>query len=120
MQQQILTFLTRWLANGLGLALAAAVGILSVSGGIKTYIGSALILALLNAIIKPVLVILTLPLITLTLGFFLLIINGTVLYLLDVLFGSIKFDNFIYAMLAGIVIGLVNYIVTILFERYSK
>lgn len=120
MLKQILTFASRWVANALGLGVAYAVGIIDITGGIKSFVISALILAVLNAIMKPLLIILTLPLITLTLGFFLIVINGVVMYLLGLFMGSVTVNNFLYAMLAGIIIGLLNYIVTILYERFSS
>lgn len=120
MTKQIIVFIARWLANGLGLWAAATLGAISIDGGVKGYVISALFLALLNAIIKPLLIIFTLPLIEFTLGFFLIVINGLVVYLLSLFYGSLQINNFMWAMLAGIIIGLVNYIVTILFERLDK
>mgnify|MGYP003584995522 CR=1 FL=1 len=118
MIKQLLQFLTRWLVNCLGLWIAGAVGVLTISGGTIYLVVSALLLALLNAVMKPILIIISLPIIAISLGFFLIIINGIVVYALDMLYSPLKVQNFWYAMLAGIVIGLVNYIVTIVYERF--
>lgn len=101
----------------MGLWAASFLSLLSLSGGAKSYIIAGLILALLNAVLKPILIIFTLPIIALTLGLFLIIINAIILYVLSIFFSSLVLDSFIYTMLAGIVIGLVNYIVTFMFER---
>jgi putative membrane protein len=117
MLKQLVQFISRWTVNSLGLALCAYITIIDVTGGVVSFVIAGLLLALLNALIKPLLIIFSLPLIALTLGFFLIIINGVVMYLLSVLYEPLNIQNFWYAMVAGIIIGLVNYIVTILYER---
>jgi putative membrane protein len=120
MFKQILTLLTRWVANSLGLWLAVYWGLIAINGGSKSFIIGGLLLAILNALLKPLLIILTLPLIAVTLGFFLIVINAAVIYVLSLFYSSLILDSFLYTMLAGIVVGLVNYIVTIIFERVFK
>jgi putative membrane protein len=117
MAKQILQLIIRWFANSIGLWLATIIGLISVSRSTISFILAGLILALLNAILKPILIIFTLPLITLTLGFFLIIINAIILYFLSLIYSGLTLDNFILTILAGMVIGLVNYILTITFER---
>jgi putative membrane protein len=78
MAKQILQLIIRWFANSIGLWLATIIGLISVSRSTISFILAGLILALLNAILKPILIIFTLPLITLTLGFFLIIINAII------------------------------------------
>jgi len=117
MRKQFILFLTRTAANYAGLAISAYAGILTINGGVRTYIIGALLLAVLNAIVKPLLIIISLPLIAVTVGLFLIIINGVVLYILSFLYLPLEINNFWWAMVAGIVIGLVNYIVTIIYER---
>ena len=117
MLKQLIQFISRWVVNSLSLTLCAYLTIVDVSGGVASFVIAGLLLAILNAVIKPMLIIFSLPLIALTLGFFLIIINGLVMYLLSLLYDPLVFQNFWYAMVAGIVIGLVNYIVTILYER---
>lgn len=120
MTKQLLTFSTRWLANCLGLIVSVYFSIVEISGGLTTLIVSALLLALLNALVKPLLIIFSLPIIALSLGFFLIVINGIVIYLLSALYGPFDIANFWLAMVAGIIIGLVNYIVTISYERFFE
>ncbi len=120
MRKQIPRFLLRLLANFLGLWLIFASGILTNQPSWLTITAGSLILALLNAILKPLMVILTLPAIALSLGFFLIIINGTIFYIAGQLFAPLEADSFWAAILAGLVIGLVNYILTLLLEVKFK
>ncbi len=119
MTNQFIQFITRWVANCLGLAVATTFNIIMINGGVRFLIVSGLLLALLNAIIKPILIIISLPLIAVSLGFFLIIINGIVVYLLNVIYPPLYIHNFWYAIVAGIIVGLVNYIVTIVYERFQ-
>lgn len=75
----------------------------------------ALILSLINAIIKPILSFLALPVTCLTLGLFQLVINTLMLLLaswVSGLFGlTLEFDSFWWALLAGVIIGILSAIV---------
>jgi putative membrane protein len=113
-------FLLRWFVCSLGLWVAA--GILgeriSYDSRIAVIVIAGLILAMVNAIIKPVVVILSLPAILFSLGLFMLVINGLMVMLVSKLYPELQVTNFTAALLAGMVIGLVNYLVsTILEER---
>ena len=71
-------------------------------------IAAAAVLGILNVLVKPILVILTLPLTILTLGLFLLIINALVFYWTGKLVSGIEIDSFFSAFVAALVISLVN------------
>lgn len=110
--------LVRWFVCGFGLWVAAALlgnDRLSVESGSVVVIGG-LILALINAIIKPIVVILSLPAILFTLGLFMVVINGLMVMLASALYDPLQVSSIWSAMLAGIVIGLVNYLVTAVLE----
>jgi putative membrane protein len=118
MKRPFSRFLIRWLVCSLGLWIAA--GLL---GQRVTYesrfiviIIAGLILALVNAIIKPVVVILSLPAILFSLGLFMIVINGFMVFLVSKLYSPLHVTNFGAAMLAGMIIGLVNYLVTTILE----
>lgn len=68
----------------------------------------AIILGLLNAFLKPLLVILTIPVTILTLGLFLLVINAVIILLCAKLVEGFRVDGFWYAMLFSIVVSLIN------------
>jgi putative membrane protein len=65
----------------------------------------ALVLAVLNAIVKPILVVLTLPVTILTLGLFLLIINAIMVLLCDELVDGFRVDSFWYALFFSILVS---------------
>lgn len=68
----------------------------------------ALVLAVLNAIVKPLLVILTLPLTIITLGLFLLIINVLIIILADKFVSGIKIDGFLWAFIFGLLLSVIS------------
>jgi putative membrane protein len=117
MKKQIIRFFVRWFANSSGLYLAAHLfHLVEYQDQIVVIIVAGLVLSILNALIKPVLVILALPAIALTLGIFTIIINGFIVYLVTLLYGPLQVQSFWGAVLVGMVIGLVNYIVTIFID----
>ncbi len=111
-------FVFRWFVSSLGLWIAA--GLLGDSidyqSRLRVIIIAGLILAIVNTIIKPVVVLLSLPAILFTLGLFMIVINGLMVLLASALYDPLKVDNFGAAMLAGMIIGLVNYLVLTILE----
>lgn len=109
----LIRFLIRWLVCSLGLWIAA--GILSSSIDYSrnpiVIIIAGLLLAVLNTVLKPILIILSLPAIILTLGLFMMIINGLTVFLVSKLYTPLHVTNFWAAIFAGMVIGLVNFLV---------
>ncbi len=68
----------------------------------------AVLLAIINAVIKPILIFLTIPITILTLGLFILVINALLLMLIDALLEGLKIKNFGWAVLFGIVLSIIN------------
>jgi putative membrane protein len=121
MKKQFINFLIRWFVNSLGLLVAAQIfNLVDYQNRISVIIIAGFILSVLNVLIKPILVIFTLPAIALTLGIFMIIINGFIVFLATELYGSLHVSSFWSAVLVGIVIGLVNYVVTILTEVFER
>jgi putative membrane protein len=116
-------FLLRWFVCGLGLWISAAIlggNRLTVQDSLGVLVISGLVLAILNTIIKPLLVLLSLPAILFSLGLFMIVINGLIVLLASKLYGPLQVENFGAAILAGMIIGFVNYLVTtILDSRHS-
>lgn len=77
----------------------------------------AVILALLNFIVKPVLVLLTLPITVLTLGLFLLVVNAIIILLADALMGGFEVSGFWIALLFSLLLSLFQ---SILFSFLDK
>lgn len=112
-------FLVRWLVCSLGLWIAAGILSSSVSYGnrVGVVIIAGLVLAIINAILKPILVLLSLPAILLTVGLFMVVINGLTVYIASRLYTPFHITNFGVAIVTGIIIGLVNYLVTAILEE---
>ena len=81
---------------------------ISVSGGAGTYLIVAIVLGFLNAFIKPILTILTIPITILTLGLFLLVLNVLMVYLTAYLVSGFAVSGFIAALLFSIVVSIVT------------
>lgn len=121
MNNPFVRFLMRWLVCSLGLWIAAALlgdNINYESGSVIVI--SGLLLAIINVVIRPIVVILSLPAILFSLGLFMIVINGFMVFLVSKLYTPLNIDDFWAAMLAGIVIGLVNYLVTAILEMRTN
>ncbi len=113
--------LIRWLITGVALFAAAWLvpGITVEADGWTVYAVMAVLLALINAIVRPILKLLTCPLIILTLGIFVLVINGFTLWLASVIaqewFGvSYTVDGFGPAFLGSLVVSIVSVVLSAL------
>ncbi|NLN87323.1 MAG: phage holin family protein [Syntrophomonadaceae bacterium] len=110
----------RWILNILAIIVTAALltGFeVSVWGAI---VGS-LVLGLFNAIIRPVLLILTLPLNIVTLGLFTFVINGLMLWLTSVTVKGFDIHGFGWAILSAAVLSLFSFVISYFVEdRYIE
>lgn len=103
--------LVQWLIGAVAFMIAAyLLPGFKVDGMVAALIGAA-VLGLANMVVKPVLVFFSLPITILTLGLFLLVVNGLVLWLVSALVPGISVVHFGWAILAALVISLVNGIV---------
>jgi putative membrane protein len=102
-------FLIAWLALAAAVAVAAAVlpG-MDVDGGFFTYVWIAAIFAIVNTILGPLVRIVSLPLMVITLGLFSLVVNGFLIVVTDWLSSSLDVDGFGTAILAALVISIVD------------
>jgi putative membrane protein len=119
--------LIRWVITGLALFAAAWLvpGIVVEGSGWTVYAVMAVILALINAIVRPVLKLLTCPLIILTLGIFVLVINGFTLWLSSQIaqswFGvGYSVDGFGAAFLGGLIVSVVSVILSALVREEEE
>jgi putative membrane protein len=83
---------------------------------VPALIGAALLLGILNAFVRPVLLLLSVPLILLTLGFFILILNGLMLYLVPSIVIGFHVDSFGSAFWGAIVISIVSWLLSAFFR----
>lgn len=68
----------------------------------------AIVLALLNAIVRPLLILLTLPITILTLGLFLLVINAIIIFLATKFVHGFRVDSFGWAVLFSVLLSLIT------------
>lgn len=109
-QKKLLRFLGNWIINTLAVAVAVAVlhGHINYERWNYLLIAS-LLLGLLNAFVRPILMLLALPLLIFTLGLFMLVINALLLYFVGVLMAPhFTVDSFGFAFLGAIIIGIVS------------
>lgn len=114
MSKQLIVFCIRWMLISLGLWVASRLlgsSFHDTGATTGTFLIAGLVLSLVNSILKPIIVVLSLPAILLTLGLFMLVVNGLMVYIalkfvpgLDVTFWG--------AVLTGMIISLINYVIT--------
>lgn len=102
-------FIVRLLVTALAVWLAAYIlpGV-HLQNDAKTIIIVALVLALLNAIVKPILIILTIPVTIITLGLFLLVINALMVIWTSRLVDGFKVDGWLTALLFSLIVSFVS------------
>jgi putative membrane protein len=104
--------LVGWAINAASLlALPYLIDAVSVSGfGAALLV--ALVLGLLNTLIRPVLLVLTLPINLLTLGLFTFVINGLMFWMADAMFDGFEIASFGWAIVAAILYSLISWAVS--------
>lgn len=113
--------MARLLANAIGLWVAARLSRNIDYNDSLLVIGvAALIFSFFNAILRPILIILALPAIILTLGLFMLVVNGVVVWLVSALYPPFEVRTFGAAVLAAIIVWLVNYGLSIFFYDQTE
>ena len=105
----MLRFIIRILGNAVALYVAFLIvpGFL-VSGSWEQYLIAGLILALLNMLVRPVLKVISFPLILLTLGLLTFIINILMLWILDYLVSFVAIESLIALIWTTIIVSIVN------------
>jgi putative membrane protein len=110
-------FLLTWLLTAVALVITAQL----VKGFVVTSFVAALIaaviLGLINAIVRPILVLLTLPITFVTLGLFLLVINALTLLLAGAISPGFQVQGFVPALIGSIVLTIVASVLNFVAER---
>jgi putative membrane protein len=112
------TILARILLNGLALWVAARLlpGI-HYQGDLWSLLLAGLVVGALNLLVKPLVTLLSLPLVLVTFGLFYLVINGFLLWLADRLLDGLSVDSFLWAIVGGFFLALWNLVLRALFEK---
>lgn len=108
-----------WLLNAAALWLTALIGIGIQFNPMTVWnvLLAALILGLVNALIKPIMIVLTLPVNIVTLGLFTLVINTFVLYIVAWLTPAMQITGFWQALLAAIILSIISTILSSVLGR---
>src|SRR6266700_5883169 len=113
-------FLIRVLVNALAIIFAAAILPGIQVDSFVSALGAGLVLGLVNAFVRPILLILTLPITLLTLGLFLLVLNGFCFWLVASLVKGFHVAGFGSALLGSRVFSVVSWLVTALVSDSGK
>ena len=116
MKRQFFTFVVRWILNSFGLWIAVRIfgtgySDAQLSECFVAFLFAGLIFSIVNAVLKPIAIILALPAILVTLGLFTVIVNGLMVYISLKLAPGLSM-TFCNLVLTGLVLSLVNYIVS--------
>lgn len=120
MKRQFFVFLVRWGLNSFGLWIAVRLfgtgyANVNATAGLSGFLLGGLIFSIINSILKPIAVILALPAILITLGLFMLVVNGLMVYISLKLAPGLSM-SFINSILTGMLLSLINYIVSAALE----
>jgi putative membrane protein len=116
MKRQLMVFIIRWILNSFGLWVAVRIFGTGYSNellnsSLHVFLLAGLIFSIVNAILKPIVIILALPAILVTLGLFTIVVNGFMVYISLKLAPGLQM-TFWHSILTGLVLSLVNYIVS--------
>lgn len=124
MKKQIRVFLVRWFLNTAGLWIAIRLfgtgfpdELLTV--GFGGFLLAGLIFSIVNSVLRPIVIILSLPAILLSLGLFTFIVNGFMVWISLALAPGIQM-TFFFSVITGMLLSLINYVMSSVFDiRYD-
>jgi putative membrane protein len=113
--------LITWAGNVLALYVAAwALPGVDYGHDGWTLLLAGIVFTLVNRLVKPVVTILSIPFIVVTLGLFLLVVNALMLYLTDWIVPGFELRSFGAAVVAAIIVSLVNWVLHLAFGRPGR
>lgn len=111
--ERTVSFIMRWFLCSLGLWIAVQLfgydTLSSVPMSVATFLLAGLIFSAINAIIKPVITVLSLPFVLVTMGLFTIIINGLMVWLTIAISPNIHM-SFGWAIVSSLILSLINYL----------
>ncbi len=112
--------LLRWLVNALALLAATQIIPGFEIASFYSALVAALVLGLLNAVIRPILIVLTLPVNIVTLGLFTFVINGLLVWFMATFVKGVSVDGFLPAMAVGILAWAVSTLMSWFFSEIEE
>ena len=113
-------FLIRWFVTSIAIFIVANLFKVIDIYDLKALIIGALVLGILNAILRPILVFLTLPINILTLGVFLLVINGFILALVGLIVPGFEIKSFWNAFWGALLISIISALINFVIKSDGK
>jgi putative membrane protein len=114
----IVKLLVAWVILAAAIAITAAlVPSVEVDGGVLTLLGVSMLFALVNALLGPLLRLISLPLTLITLGLFALVVNGILLGITAGLTDSLDVGGVVSTIIAALVISVVTAVLWFLIDR---
>lgn len=107
-------FILKWLLNGLAIVITAYLLPGVRLSGFGAALIAALVLGLINTFLKPLLILLTLPLNILTLGLLTFVINALLIMLTSAIVSGFSVDGFWWALLFSLVLSIVSYLLNVM------
>src|SRR5438445_12943143 len=109
-------FVFRWIATTIAVFVAAPIVGINYGDRLGCLLGASLLLGMINAFIRPILLLLSLPLILVTLGVFILTINALMLEFVSEIVPCLKVPGFGTAMFGLIIISIVSLLLSAFFR----
>lgn len=109
-------FVFRWLITTAAVFVAAPIVGISYGSSLACLLGAALLLGIANAFIRPILLILSAPLILFTLGFFIFVVNALLLMLVGQVIPCFRVPGFWNAFFGAIIVSLVSWLLSAFFR----
>jgi putative membrane protein len=110
----------RWLINTFALAIVAAIVPGIESAGMGPTLLAALVLGLLNALVRPILFLVTLPINLLTLGLFTFVINGLMLKLTASFVSGFIVEGFAAAVFGALLLSIVSFVMSLVVAEEGR
>ena len=116
-----MTLIVRWFINALALMLVAYLYSGVQVSGIVAALIAALVLGLVNAVIRPLLVLLTLPVTILTLGLFIFVINAFLFWFVAEIVDGFKVTGFMAALIGSLMFSVVSLVTSwLVFDKKKE
>jgi len=107
-------YIIRWLINAVGLLIVSKLMQSIEIDGVLTAIVAAAVIGIINIFLRPILLILTLPINILTLGLFTLVINGIIFYFVGNIVEGFHVTGYLAAFLGALILSIINVLATFL------
>ena len=112
-------FVFRWAITAFAVFVVAPVVGLNYSGSLACLLGASLLLGIANAFVRPILLILSAPLILLSLGLFIFVVNGLMIVLVAQLMPCFHVPGFWSAVFGAILISIVSWLLSAFFRGHD-